>query len=119
MMKITMSSEFWDLIKSKITSQTDMVGVANVLNEIDSEIKKCNQFNISDSSYSEDSDVVFYVGSRVKISQSSKFYRDDDDEYNPKDEFGVIYDIDSSCDAIYVEWENGNINSYNRSDLVL
>jgi len=52
-------------------------------------------------------------GDSVKIAETSKYYVDDDN-YNPKDESGVVVEVNGV--EIYVKWKNGNTNVYKELD---
>lgn len=59
----------------------------------------------------------FKKGDRVKISASSKYYRDNE-SCNPKDVEGFVIKIDGIDLPVFVKWDNGEINSYDDSDLI-
>lgn len=62
---------------------------------------------------------MFKIGDKVKISNNSIFYRNND-KGNPKDIEGVIRSIgDYGGLNIAVDWTNENSNSYSKSDLIL
>lgn len=61
--------------------------------------------------------VKFKVGDKVMISKESSYYQDglDGDEHNPINCYGRVNSINK--DVIYVNWDNGMINSYSAKDL--
>jgi hypothetical protein len=60
----------------------------------------------------------FKVNDIVKITTTSEYYNDNDNS-NPQNTEGIIYEI-NDCDlGILVLWNNERLNSYNSKDLVM
>jgi hypothetical protein len=53
-------------------------------------------------------------GHRVKINPSSRYYRNNN-PYNPKGEWGTIYEFTTF--EVFVKWDNGTENAYEYHDL--
>ena len=84
------NSEMISVLESNLKAR---YGV-EITNGVMEELKKVSAIKVHDT---------------VKIAETSEYYVDGD-EYNPKDEAGVVVEIDG-CD-IYVKWNSG-YNVYN------